>query len=214
MSRGHMRLYRLVVACFFAVGACDKAPPELPPTQPLQASALASGPAPTTAVAVNKAACMRPLAAAPPAAPRYRLDPACPKDPAGGPPMVPIGHVAFPDSRDAPKLEVELMLNEKNQERGLMFRRSLNDDKGMLFAWSHPTVHTFWMHNTCIPLDMLFIDDRGYIAGIVENAPTLNDEGRSISCPASYVLEVNAGWSRQHGVEPGQKVQIDGVPVP
>jgi uncharacterized membrane protein (UPF0127 family) len=128
--------------------------------------------------------------------------------------MVPVGHVSFPESRDAPRLEVELMLNEKHQERGLMYRRSMADDKGMLFAWAMPTLHTFWMHNTCIPLDMLFIDDEGYVAGIVENAPTLNDEGRSVSCPARYVLEVNAGWSRQHGVAPGQKVQIEGVPAP
>jgi uncharacterized membrane protein (UPF0127 family) len=128
--------------------------------------------------------------------------------------MVPVGHVSFPESRDAPRLEVELMLNEKHQERGLMYRRALADDRGMLFAWNRPTVHTFWMHNTCIPLDMLFIDEEGYVAGIVENAPTLNDEGRSVPCPVTYVLEVNAGWSRQHGVAPGQKVQIEGVPAP
>jgi uncharacterized membrane protein (UPF0127 family) len=120
--------------------------------------------------------------------------------------------VAFPDSKNAPRLEVELMLTQAQQERGLMYRKSLADDKGMLFAWNYPTVHTFWMHNTCIPLDMLFIDREGFIAGIVENAPTLNDDGRSIACPVNYVLEVNAGWSRQHGVAAGQHVTFDGVP--
>jgi uncharacterized membrane protein (UPF0127 family) len=154
------------------------------------------------------------MPALPEAAPRYRVDPACPADPAGGSPMVPIGHVSFLESRDAPRLEVELMLTEKNQERGLMYRRSLADDKGMLFVWKQPSLHTFWMHNTCIPLDMLFIDDEGYVAGIVENAPTLNDGPRAVTCPVSYVLEVNAGWSRLHGVKPGQRAQIEGIPAP
>ena len=125
--------------------------------------------------------------------------------------MVPVGHVAFPESTNAPRLEVELMLTNPHQERGLMFRKSLADDKGMLFAWSLPSVHTFWMHNTCIALDMLFIDREGFISGIVENAPTLNDEGRSIACPVNYVLEVNAGWSRKHGVAAGQRVLLEGV---
>ncbi|HKQ71557.1 MAG TPA: DUF192 domain-containing protein [Polyangiaceae bacterium] len=126
--------------------------------------------------------------------------------------MVPVGHVSFPQSKDAPVLEVELMLTERHQERGLMYRKSLDDAKGMLFAWNTPSVHTFWMHNTCIPLDMLFIDHDGFVTGIVENAPTLDDNGRSIDCPVNYVLEVNAGWSRRHGVTPGQRVKIEGIP--
>ena len=125
--------------------------------------------------------------------------------------MVPVGHVAFPDSKEAPKLEVELMLTNAHQQRGMMYRKSLADDKGMLFAWNAPSVQRFWMHNTCIPLDMLFIDREGFIAGIVENAPTLNDDGRSEECPVNYVLEVNAGWSRKHGVAAGQHVVLEGV---
>jgi uncharacterized protein len=126
--------------------------------------------------------------------------------------MVPIGHVAFPQSKDAPRLEVELMLKNEHHERGMMYRRSVADDKGMLFAWATPTVHSFWMHNCCISLDMLFIDNEGFIAGIVENAPTMNDDPRTIDCPVPYVLEVAAGWSRKHGVEAGQRVEIEGVP--
>jgi uncharacterized membrane protein (UPF0127 family) len=126
--------------------------------------------------------------------------------------MVPVGHVAFPESKDAPRLEVELMLTDEHQQRGMMYRRSIADDKGMLFAWSQPTLHSFWMHNCCISLDMLFIDQEGLVAGIVENAATMNDDGLSIDCPVPYVLEVAAGWSRKHGVEAGQRVVIEGVP--
>ena len=59
-----------------------------------------------------------------------------------------------------------------------MFRKKMAEDKGMLFVWKQQSIHTFWMHNTCIPLDMMFIDRDGFVTGIVENAPTLNDEGR------------------------------------
>ena len=86
-----------------------------------------------------------------------------------------------------------------------MYRKSLADDKGMLFAWGQPSIHTFWMHNTCIPLDMLFIDGDGFIAGIVENAPRSTTKGDPIDCPVNNVLEVPAGWSRRHGVAPGNR---------
>jgi uncharacterized membrane protein (UPF0127 family) len=213
MKDARMRLQWALIFLVARAGAgCDKAPPELPP----QHAVHAAGSAEVLASAAPHAPPSRPrcmiATGTPPPPPRYRVDPGCPTDPAGSSPMVPIGHVAFPESRDAPRLEVELMLTEKTQERGLMYRKTLADEKGMLFVWSRPSVHTFWMHNTCVPLDMLFIDDAGYIAGIVENAPTLNDEGRSIACPVVYVLEVNAGWSRRHGVQAGQKVQIEGVP--
>jgi uncharacterized membrane protein (UPF0127 family) len=204
-----------------AAVACDRAAPE-----PASATATAKSdgvgvvgtagtpptPAPSTLAPVTRAACVRSLPKTPPAPPAYAVDPKCPTDPAGGPPMVPVGHVTFPESKEAPRLEVELMLTDPHQERGLMYRKKLAEDKGMLFVWKQPSIHTFWMHNTCIPLDMLFIDRDGYIAGIVENAPTLNDDGRSIDCPVTYVLEVNAGWSRRHNVAPGQQVKIEGVP--
>jgi uncharacterized membrane protein (UPF0127 family) len=126
--------------------------------------------------------------------------------------MVPVGHVAFPEAGQAPRLDVELMLTEDHQQRGLMYRKALSDDRGMLFVWDRPAVHSFWMHNTCLPLDMLFIDETGFIAGIVENAPTLNDGSRSIDCPVKYVLEVNAGWTRKYDVVAGQRVKIEGIP--
>jgi uncharacterized membrane protein (UPF0127 family) len=190
---------------------CDKAPPE-PAVQlaavtatPVVSRTPASPPRPAPA-------CMRKMSASPPPAPRYAVDPACPKDPEGGPPMVPVGHVGFPESKDAPRLEVELMLTSDHQARGMMYRKSIADDKGMLFAWPQPLMHSFWMHNCCISLDMLFIDRQGFVAGIVENAPTMNDDARSIDCPVPFVLEVAAGWSRRHGVAPGQRVEIEGVP--
>jgi uncharacterized membrane protein (UPF0127 family) len=55
---------------------------------------------------------------------------------------------------------------------------------------------------------MLFITGDGFIAGILENVPTMNDASRSIPCPVRYVLEVNAGWTRAHGIRAGQSVTL------
>jgi uncharacterized membrane protein (UPF0127 family) len=79
----------------------------------------------------------------------------------------------------------------------------------MLFTWSDERPRSFWMKNTCLSLDMLFIDQEGFIVGILEQVPTLNEVSRRIACPASRVLEVNAGFCRRHGVEPGQRIRVD-----
>jgi len=78
----------------------------------------------------------------------------------------------------------------------------------MLFDLRVRGDHVFWMHNTCIPLDLLYVDDDGLIVGIVENAPTLDDSSRGVGCESRYVLEVNAGWCRRHGVKAGQRMAI------
>ncbi len=105
------------------------------------------------------------------------------------------------------KLVVELALNENEHAKGLMYRTSLAEDRGMLFVMERKVQH-FWMKNTCLPLDMLFIDADGTISGILENVPTLNEDERTIGCPTTYVLEVNAGWTRRHGVRPGSQVTL------
>jgi uncharacterized membrane protein (UPF0127 family) len=89
-----------------------------------------------------------------------------------------------------------------------MYRTELEQDHGMLFSWNDEQPRSFWMHNTCIPLDMLFVAADSTIVGILEQLPTLNDEARSVTCPAAYVLELNAGWSRAHGIRPGQRIRV------
>jgi uncharacterized membrane protein (UPF0127 family) len=106
-------------------------------------------------------------------------------------------------------IDVELAQNSTDQQRGLMYRTTLGENAGMLFSWPDERVRTFWMHNTCLPLDMLFIAKDGSIAGILEQVPVLNDDPRSIACPAAHVLEVNAGYCQKHGIAPGQRVQIE-----
>lgn len=122
---------------------------------------------------------------------------------------LPLGTLTFEDAPKAPSLRVERAENDADRQRGLMFRTSMDDDAGMLFSWTEERPRSFWMKNTCLPLDMLFIDDDGFIVGILEQVPTLNLAPRGVRCPATRVLEVNAGFCRRFGVEPGQRVTVD-----
>jgi uncharacterized membrane protein (UPF0127 family) len=121
-----------------------------------------------------------------------------------------VGSVTFLDAPERPVVRVELAGSGTTRARGLMYRTNLPQNQGMLFSWRKESLRHFWMHNTCIPLDMLFIAADGFITGIVEQVPTLNDASRGVPCPAAHVLELNAGWARRHGVTPGQKVQLPG----
>lgn len=153
-----------------------------------------------------RAACVVPLAEPPP--PAARPASRCPEDPVGDFDL-PRGAVRFVEAAGKPEVSVELARDPRHRERGLMYRTRMGDGAGMLFSWSDERVRSFWMRNTCLPLDMLFIARDGTIVGILEQVPTLNEAPRSIPCPAMHVLEVNAGWVRAHGVRPGQKVVID-----
>ena len=108
---------------------------------------------------------------------------------------------------------VEVVRTEQEVERGLMFRRELAADAGMLFLMGQLRDHTFWMRNTIIPLDMIFIDQDGVVAGVVENTEPRTDTPRSVGKPSLYVLEVNAGWAKSHGVSAGAMSRFEGVPV-
>jgi uncharacterized protein len=145
-----------------------------------------------------------------------RTNPAidCPADPeSGSTTRLPRARVFFPEATGV-AVHAELVESQHDTMRGLMYRKYLAEDDGMLFDLREREDHKFWMHNTCIPLDILFIDDDGLIVGIVENAPVLNDESRSVGCPSRWVLEVNAGWSRRHGVKAGRRVLWDSPPSP
>jgi uncharacterized membrane protein (UPF0127 family) len=119
------------------------------------------------------------------------------------------GWLTFPGAAGTPRIPVELAVGEDERERGLMYRRSLPEDQGMLFSWDDESDRAFWMHNTCIPLDMLFIAKDQTILGILEQVPAMNDSPRGIPCPVAHVLELNAGWTRAHGIVPGQKISVE-----
>lgn len=108
-------------------------------------------------------------------------------------------------------VEVELARTEKEREVGLMHRRSLPPDSGMLFLFPGDEPRTFWMHETLLTLDMIFVSSDLAIVSIVAMAEPQTDTARKSVQPARYVLEVNGGWAATHGVKPGDRVELNGV---
>ena len=94
--------------------------------------------------------------------------------------------------------------------RGLMYRDHLPYDAGMLFLMGQDAVWSFYMRNTFIPLDMIFITRDLTVAGVVANAQPCTETLRSIHKPSSYVLEVNGGWAGAHQITAGAKVRMGG----
>lgn len=123
--------------------------------------------------------------------------------------------VLTPPNGQPVTVKVEVARTDQERQRGLMYRMHMEEDAGMLFLFDKPDQLTFWMHNTYIPLDMMFIEPSMHILGIVENAAPRNDSPRSVPGQSQYVLEVNAGFSQRHGVTPETVVRFEGVqPLP
>jgi uncharacterized membrane protein (UPF0127 family) len=108
-------------------------------------------------------------------------------------------------------VKVEIARTEPERQRGLMFRQKLESGRGMLFIFEHPEKLSFWMKNTYIPLDMIFIDANKRVVYIEENAEPLTLQPRGPNEDTQYVLEVPGGWSRAHGVEPGVDVRFANI---
>ena len=198
------------------LAACERPVEEPAPSRPKDPSSLT---APLPAVAVASASpdglpagrCITRTPAKPKRTPPLGPDARCPRDPEG-PPRLRTGKITFPEAKGAPvTTTIEVAENDHDRQRGLMYRTKMADDHGMIFTFAEKDDHTFWMHNTCISLDMLFIDDDGLIVGIEESTPTMSDDTFSVGCSSKYVLELNAGWTRAHGVTAGQKVKLEGI---
>jgi len=104
--------------------------------------------------------------------------------------------------------KVELAITPQEHERGLMYREHLAPDAGMLFISESPRRQVFWMKNTLIPLDMIFIGADWRIAGIVENAEPKTLSAREVAAPSQYVLEIGGGLSARYGIRAGQAVDF------
>ncbi len=117
--------------------------------------------------------------------------------------------VAFYPSSGSPWLvKVELAKNDSERSRGLMYRRELAKDSGMLFLFEAPEIRRFWMRNTYLPLDIIFLNERKVVVGIEENTVPLDETSRGPDQPAQYVVEVLAGEARKHGVHVGSRVEF------
>lgn len=119
--------------------------------------------------------------------------------------------IAVGGGRNVP-FRVELARSEPEREKGLMYRERMDADAGMLFVFERPAPLTFWMKNTFIPLDMIFIGADRHIVGIVENAEPRTLSARRVDGLSEYVLEINGGLSAKLGIHAGEAVSFTGVP--
>lgn len=100
-------------------------------------------------------------------------------------------------------IAIEIADDEREQAQGLMYRQTLPADAGMLFIFEREEIRSFWMKNTYIALDILYIDEAGKITNIHENCEPLKEWEITSDAPALYVLEVNAGFCNMKGIKVG-----------
>ena len=105
------------------------------------------------------------------------------------------------------RFTVEVAETPEQMEQGLMFRRNMAANAGMLFDYKEPTVATMWMRNTLIPLDMLFVDAQGRIVNIHERAVPQSLDVIAAASPVLAVIELNGGTAARLGIAPGDRVR-------
>jgi uncharacterized protein len=106
-------------------------------------------------------------------------------------------------------IRAEVAADFSTRGRGLMHRKSLAPNAGMLFIFDGPAIHCMWMKNTYIPLSVAFVDDKGEIINIADMQPH-SEQSHCAARPALYALEMDRGWFAARGIKPGSRV--GGIP--
>ncbi len=110
------------------------------------------------------------------------------------------------------RLSLEVAETPEERSRGLMYRESLEDRRGMVFVYGEEERRSFWMKNTYIPLDMVFVGEDGRVNAVRHASPQPNasvSELRRYTGDAKYVIETNRGFANETGVGEGTRVEID-----
>ena len=115
------------------------------------------------------------------------------------------------DGKPRATVAVEVANTGPQREVGLMFRKHLDDNAGMIFVFPDSAPRNFWMHNTPIPLDMIFADAEGRVTGIVANAEPYSDKLLGVEGNSQYVLEVNGGFCARNGIKRGRQIRLLGI---
>ncbi|MBW1810100.1 MAG: DUF192 domain-containing protein [Deltaproteobacteria bacterium] len=128
------------------------------------------------------------------------------REAAKGPPRV----ILQSSAKSKITVKVEVVSRNEDRAKGLMFRQKMASDAGMLFVYQHDDDHSFWMKNTFIPLDLIFITSNMRVVGIAENTKPLSTTHISIKTSSRYILEVNAGFAKKHKIREGSQVIFEG----
>lgn len=115
------------------------------------------------------------------------------------------GELIFSDAKDKilSKIDIEIADNEDKRMTGLMFRDKMDENQGMLFLFQIEEQQAFWMKNTILPLDIIFVNAKREVVSIQKNAEPYSEKSLPSFKPAQYVVEVNAGYTDKYGIKPG-----------
>ena len=103
------------------------------------------------------------------------------------------------------RIEAEVAASDANRQLGMMNRKAMPPQHGMLFVFEQNNTHCMWMRNTLLPLSVAFIDEQGIILNIEDMQPQ-TETNHCAKVPARYALEMNLGWFAQRGIKPGTKL--------
>lgn len=112
-----------------------------------------------------------------------------------------------PDGAKRAELRIEIAEDEASRTQGLMGRQVMAEDQGMLFIFPNEEYRSFWMANTPLSLDIIFVNSAREIVTIQRDAVPFSEESVPSTRPATYVVEVNAGYADRHGLAEGDRVQ-------
>ena len=103
------------------------------------------------------------------------------------------------------RIDAEVAADQQNRMQGLMHRRSMAANQGMLFVFTQADRHCMWMRNTLLPLSVAFLDERGQILNIEDMKPQ-TENNHCAASPARFALEMNQGWFASKGIKVGQRI--------
>ncbi|MBL7661443.1 DUF192 domain-containing protein [bacterium] len=112
--------------------------------------------------------------------------------------------------KQSQRFDVEFARSPEERQRGLMFRQSLPSNYGMFFIFPVEEQRSFWMKNTEIPLDLIFIDSKLIVVNVVHAAEPFSTTSRESTGPAKFVFEVLGGIAEREGIDSGSKLQLAG----
>ena len=121
------------------------------------------------------------------------------------------GELLFIDNIESDTLaviDIEVADNDQKTAQGLMYRSSMPENAGMLFLMPREDIQGFWMRNTYIPLDMIFVNSNKQIVTIHANTTPMNENSYISTAPALYVVEVNAGYCKKNNINEGDKIDF------
>lgn len=127
------------------------------------------------------------------------------------PPFIKEGELEFLKSDGKSiikKIDVELAENDDERSQGLMYRKSMDDERGMLFIFNREELQSFWMKNTIMSLDIIYVNSSKEIIKIHKNTIPFSENSLPSGKPATYVVEVAAGFTDRYSVKEGDKISF------